>query len=456
MTAVERQRLKEIGKAAFIREEMVRLGFWPPSPEIAEQSAEAERKLRPLYDELVSVRRELDGVEKEIRESGDVPALLAEIRRKRIERVRSARVVKKVEREAARVKKQEQDALWRRTSLPHLGRGVSGGLAFAEGEIEKLCAAMGLIERELAWLCYQRPASKSSHYSLFTIPKKRGGKRVLASPKSKLRQAQRWVLSEVLTKQTPHAAATAFSPGSSVVKNAEPHTGKAVVVKLDLQDFFPSLGVKRVKNYFEHLGNSEGVATILALLCTDCPRVAVEFDGEKKFVAVGPRGVPQGALTSPALSNLLVEKLDKRLTGAAQKLGFVYTRYADDLTFSHADDSAPVGLLLTLVRQIVADEKLTVNEKKTQVLRASDRQIITGLVVNGEQGVRLSRDDVRKFRAILHHCDTDGFEKVSERLGRNAQAYCQGYLAFIKMVRPELAEKLIAAHSWLGQRRAVE
>ena len=449
MTAAERQRLKEIGKDAFIREEMVRLGFWPPSPEIAEQSAEAERKLRPLYDELVGVRRELDGVEKEIRESGDVPALLAEIRRKRIERVRAARVVKKVEREAARVKKTEQDALWRRTALPHLGRGVSGGLAFADGEIEKLCNAIGLTERELAWLCYQRPTSKTGHYSLFTIPKKRGGKRVLASPKSKLRQAQRWILSEMLAKQIPHAAATAFSPGASVVKNAAPHTGKSVVVKLDLQDFFPSLGVKRVKNYFEHLGHSEGVATVLALLCTDCPRVIVEFDGEKKFVAVGPRGVPQGALTSPALSNLLVQKLDKRLTSAAQKLGFVYTRYADDLTFSHLEDSAPVGLLLTLVRQIVADEKLTVNEKKTQVLRASDRQIITGLVVNGEQGVRLSRDDMRKFRAILHHCDTDGFERVSERLGRSAHAYCQGYLAFIRMVRPELAEKLVTAHPWL-------
>ncbi|WP_395089665.1 reverse transcriptase domain-containing protein [Armatimonas sp.] len=450
MTAAERQRLKEIGKDAFIREEMVRLGFWPPSPEVAEQSAEAERKLRPLYEELVGVRRELDGVEKKIRESGDVPALLAEIRRKRIERVRSARVVKKVEREAARVKKTEQDALWRRTALPHLGRGVSAGLSFADGELEAFSKAIGLSERELAWLCYQRPASKTGHYSLFTIPKKRGGRRVLASPKTKLRQAQRWVAGEILAKQTPHSAATAFSPGASVVKNAEPHTGKAVVVKLDLQDFFPSLGVKRVKNYFVGIGQSEGIATILALLCTDCPRVVVEFDGERKFVAVGPRGVPQGALTSPALSNLLVRKLDARLLGAAQKLGFVYTRYADDLTFSHAEESAPVGLLLTLVRQIVADEKLIVNEKKTQVLRTSDRQIITGLVVNGEQGVRLSRDDMRKFRAILHHCDTDGFEKVSERLGRSAQAYCQGYLSFIKMVRPELAEKFVVAHSWLA------
>ena len=449
MTAAERQRLKEIGKDVFIREEMVRLGFWPPSPEVAAQSAEAERKLRPLYDELIGVRRELDGVEKEIRESGDVPALLAEIRRKRIERVRSARAVKKVEREAARAKKAEQDALWRRASLPHLGRGVSGGLVFAEGEIEKLCQAIGLSQRELAWLCYHRPASKSSHYALFTIPKKRGGRRVLASPKTRLRQAQRWIAQEILAKQTPHSAAMAFSPGASVVKNAEPHVGKAVVVKVDLQDFFPSLGVKRVKHYFESIGYGEGIATILALLCTDCPRVCVEFDGERKFVAVGPRGVPQGALTSPALSNLLVRKLDARLLGASQKLGFVYTRYADDLTFSHDEQSAPVGLLLTLVRQIVAEEKLTVNEKKTQVLRASDRQIITGLVVNGEEGVRLSRDDMRKFRAILHHCDTDGFDAMTLRLGRSAQAYCQGYLAFVRMVRPALAEKLAATHPWL-------
>lgn len=449
MTAAERQRLKEIGKDAYIREEMVRLGFWPPSPEIAEQSAEAERKLRPLYDELVAVRRELDGVETEIRQSGDVPVLLAEIRRKRIERVRSARAVKKAERVETRKKKAEQEALWRKTALPFLGSGVSEGLQFADGELEALSQAIGLSQRELAWLCYQRSAARSGHYALFTIPKKKGGKRVLASPKSKLRLAQRWIVREILAKQTPHTAATAFSPGSSVVKNAEPHGGKAVVVKVDLKDFFPSLGLKRVKNYFVGLGKSEGIATVLALLCTDCPRVCVEFDGEKKYVAVGPRGVPQGALTSPALSNLLVRKLDARLMGAATKLGFVYTRYADDLTFSHTEESAPVGLLLTLVRQIVADEKLTINEKKTQVLRASDRQSVTGLVVNGTEGVRLSREDLRRFRAILHHCETEGFEKVSERLGRNAQAYCQGYLAFIQMVRPELAEKLTATHAWL-------
>lgn len=449
MTAEERERLKEVGKTAYIREEMVRLGYWPPSPQAAEQSAEAERRLKPLYEELVQVRKELSAVDKQIAEAGDVPALLAEIRKNRIERVRSARAVRRVEKAKVRDEKRQSDALWRKATLPFLGRGVSEGLAFADGELAKLSAEMGLTERELAWLCYHREASKTGHYALFTIKKKRGGLRVLASPKSKLRLAQRWIAANVLAAQTPHAAATAFAPGASVVLNAAPHVNKAVVVKVDLKDFFPSLGVKRVKGLFQHLGYSEGIATVFALLCTDSPRVALTFDGQKRFVAVGKRALPQGALTSPALSNLLARKLDARLEGAAKKLGFAYTRYADDLTFSHTDDRAPVGLLLTLVRQIVKDEKLMVNEAKTQILRVQDRQIVTGLVVNGDGAPRVSRDDLRRFRAVLHQCERDGFEAQTQRLGRDARAYCLGYVAFIAMARPDIAAKLRAAHPWL-------
>lgn len=450
MTAEERERLKEVGKTAYIREEMVRLGYWPPSPEAAEQSAAAERRLKPLYEELIAVRKELSAVDKQIAAVGDVPALLAEIRKNRIERVRSARAVQRVEKVKAQTEKRQRDALWRKATLPYLGRGVSAGLTFADGELATLAANMGLTESELAWLCYHRESTKVGHYALFTIPKKRGGLRVLASPKTKLRQAQRWIVANVLAAPTPHAAATAFAPGASVVHNAAPHVGQAVVVKVDLKDFFPSLGVKRVKHLFEQLGHSEGIATVLALLCTDSPRVALTFDGQKRYVAVGKRGLPQGALTSPALSNLLARKLDARLAGAAKKLGFAYTRYADDLTFSHADDRAPVGILLTLVREIVKDEKLTVNEAKTQVLRPQDRQIVTGLVVNGPATPRISREDLRRFRAILHHCERDGFAALTQRLGRDARAYCLGYNAFVRMTRPELADKLATAHPWLA------
>jgi retron-type reverse transcriptase len=472
VNAEQRTRLKQIGKDAFVREEMTRLGYWPPSPAVAEQAAGAEAALRPLYDELIRVRAELDAVNAEIMTVGDIPKLLDEIRRRRIERVRAARAVRKTEQEAARARKKEEDAAWRRAALPHLGRGVSAGLDFSGGDpvrLEKhglpkfssasdVARAIGISEPELAWLCYERVASSVDHYSRFTIPKKRGGVRVLSSPKRRLRVAQAWLLKTVLEPLPVHEAARAFRPGVSIVDNATPHQNKAVVVKVDLKDFFPSLGLRRVKGFFVHLGYSEGAATLFALLATETPRLAVTFDGKRRFVAVSKqRALPQGACTSPALTNLLCRALDARLSGAARSFGFSYTRYADDLTFSHESDKAPVGGLLTLVRKIIAEQNLTVNEEKTQVLRPSDRQNVTGLVVNAVNGSddgvpRVSREDIRRFRAILHQCERDGFESVTQRLGRDALAYASGYLSFVRMSRPDVAERFAAAHPWLLRR----
>ncbi len=468
MNAEQRKRYKALGKASFIRDEMTRLGYWPPSPEIAAKSAESEAKLKPLYEELLRVRAELDTINSEIEKTGDIPALLAEVRKRHIERVRAERAVKKVEREQARVAKRESDAVWRRKALPFLGAGVSGSLDYANANGGKLvkhalpqlatasdvAAAIGVGENELAFLCYDRSASGVDHYSRFAILKKKGGVRVLSSPKKRLRVAQWWLLKNVLESLPVHAAAAAFRPGKSVVDNAAPHADRAVVVKVDLKDFFPSLGMRRVKGFFEGLGYSEGVATIFALLTTETPRIAVTFDGRRRFVAVSKqRGLPQGACTSPALTNLLCQHLDARLTGAADAFGFIYTRYADDMTFSHRSDKAPVGALLTLIRKIVTDENLVINEEKTQVLRPSHRQTVTGLVINGSDKPRVSREDLRRFRAILHQCDRDGFAAVTARLGKDAESYANGYLSFVHMARPDIAMKLAASHPWLGGRQ---
>ena len=465
MTGDQRKRMGELGKTAFIREEMTRLGYWPPSEDRVAEYAEIERRLKPLYEEKALTSRELREIEKEISEGGDVPRLLAEIRRKRIERVRAERAEKAKVRAAERVARKEADAGWRKKSLPFLGEGVSGGLTTGASDVakltsrglpvlhsaEELARATGIPTERLAWLCYDRKADATGHYARFTIPKKKGGLRVLASPKRTLRVAQGWILREILEKLTPHAAAMAFAPGCSVQKNAAPHVGKGVVVKTDLRDFFPTITWRRVKGFFEHLGYADSVATLLALLCTDAPRVCVTFDGNKRFVAVGERAAPQGACTSPALTNLLCRGLDARLEGVASGLGFAYTRYADDLTFSHESPDAPVGALLTLVRKIVAEEGLVIHEDKTQVLRARHRQSVTGLVVNEgySGGPRISRHDLRQFRAFLHRCETQGLEAVGESQGRDAIAYARGYLAWIRSTRPEEAEKLVQKHPLL-------
>lgn len=463
MNAAQKKRYQQVGKQAFIREEMTRLGFWPPSPAQAAQAATAEKQLRALYDELASAQTDLAAVEAQIAEAGDIPRLLLEVRRKRIERVRAERAARREARIKEEAQKRADDAEWRRKTLPFLGEGVSSGLVYDAGEPEALAAlglplltsasdvaaAIGIDKRELAWLTYHRGAAGLDHYSRFAVPKKRGGTRIISSPKARLRRAQSWLLETVLAPLPVHEAAAAFRPGLSVVDNAARHTGRAVVARIDLKDFFPSITLPRVRRLFREFGYSGGVATLLALLATEAPRAAVLLDGHPRFVALGERSLPQGACTSPALTNLLCRRLDARLDGAAGALSFRYSRYADDLVFSHAEAGAPVGILLALARRIISDVGFVVNEEKTSVLRPQHRQVVTGLVVN--EAPHVSRPDLRRFRAVLHRCETVGVAEVSRQMGKDARAYAGGYLAFLHMVAPEQAQRLALKHPWVAQ-----
>ena len=239
-----------------------------------------------------------------------------------------------------------------------------------------------------------------------------------------------------------------FVTGRSIVSNAGPTLrAQLVVVNLDLEGFFPSIGLPRVRRVFQRLGYSPAVATILALLCTECPRRAVIYDGVTYHVATGPRGLPQGACTSPGLSNQVARRLDKRLGGLAAKLGLTYTRYADDLTFSgDAALEGRVGYLMARVRHIAREEGFAVNEAKSRVLRQSAAQLVTGLVVNDRPGVR--RSEIRKLRAILHKARVEGLERQNREGHPNFVAWLQGKIAFVEMVRPEAGSKLRAEPGW--------
>ena len=165
-----------------------------------------------------------------------------------------------------------------------------------------------------------------------------------------------------------------FVKGRSTLSCALPHVGKGVVVNLDLSDFFPTITFARVRGVFQRLGYSPAVATVLALLCTEPPRAPVELDGHRTWAAVGPRALPQGACTSPAISNQVARKLDRRLRGMSAKHGFTYTRYADDLTFSSPRGERPpsdVPMLLARVRHIVGEEGFALNPRKGRVSAAA-------------------------------------------------------------------------------------
>lgn len=357
---------------------------------------------------------------------------------------------------AERQRKHAEDVVRRKqTDIVFLGRGVSGGLADRRANVEKLqqlqlpvlatatdvATALNLPIPRLRWLAFHSEAATVTHYVRFQVPKKSGGMRELSAPHCDMATTQQWILMHILEKIPTHDAAHGFVPGRSTMSNAVPHVGRAVVVNLDLKDFFPSITFPRVKGIFQDLGYSPAVATILGLLCTECPRRKIEYNGRVLHVASGPRALPQGACTSPALSNLLGRRLDSRLNGLAKKLGFTYTRYADDLTFSGPTEAAAkTGYLLARVRHIVANENLTVNESKTRVQRPNARQSVTGIVVNKRPNV--PRRTTKRLRAILHQAKKDGLAAQNREQRDNFADWLGGMISYVQMVNPEKGRRL--------------
>jgi hypothetical protein len=306
-----------------------------------------------------------------------------------------------------------------------------------------LAQAMGLPVARLRWLAYHRETDTGTHYYSFTIPKRDGSPRTISAPKRELKAAQRWMLREVAERLPVHSAAHGFLPERSILSNAAAHAGAPVLVKLDIRDFFPSVTWRRVKGLLRKAGLPEQIATLLSLIATAAPREVVQFRGKTLHVAVGPRVLPQGAPTSPALTNALCLRLDRRLSGLARTLGFVYTRYADDLAFSwrpagkSASGRAPVGALLRGVGQILPAEGFVLHREKTRVLRCGDRQKLTGLIVNktpvgsAAPAVRAPREVIRRLRAAIHNREKGKPGKPEETLEQLG-----GLAAFVYMTDP--------------------
>lgn len=456
------KRIAQIGKQNFVREEMLRLGFVRPTLGESER-LRIKSFLDQAYPRLAELKKDLAAIRTQINEIGDLESILKEVRRERIERVKLEREERKTRKAEEQARRAQALAEEKRKTPRFLGQGVSAHLSFEGGssealvakglpvpqDLEQLAELMQLDPSELLWLSYERTASTVDHYTRFEIPKRSGGRRLISSPKPLMRTAQSWIASNILNVLSPSVHAKAFRPGTSIVDNALPHLNAPIVVKLDLKDFFPSISFPRVRGYFEHLGFNPGVATVLALICTDAPRVKLTMDGAVKFVAVGERGLPQGACTSPALANLIATPLDGRLAGLCEALnpGWTYTRYADDLTFSCVVQEADVGRLLRGIERIVGDEGFRLNGEKTAVMRAPGRQVVTGLLVG--DAIRLSRRDLRRLRAFLHRCDEQGIEAVSATIGKDALAVARGHLAYVAMVMPEHAAGLRQRYVWL-------
>ena len=462
MTSDTRQqlydRIRESSMDEVILEEMIRHGFWP---------RENEKPSLPaaLIQRRGELQREIAGLAKEARAYDNAEQAVREIMKERMKLARERRIETKKRQAQHRFDKATAWYEKRRADIVHLGDTGSKALAKRTGNVDRLranglpqfsdmtdiAASMGVPMGELRFLTYDRKVGKVSHYKRFQIPKKTGGMRNVSAPMPRLKRAQYWLLETILTKPEPHDAAHGFRPGRSIMTNAAPHTGKAVVINLDLKDFFPSISYRRVKGLFASLGYPEALAAVFALIATEADRTELELDGQSWHVARAERALPQGAPTSPAITNLLCRKLDRRLAGAARKYGFVYTRYADDLTFSaDAFDKPALDRLMKTIRYVVRDEGFVINEDKTRVMRKGRHQEVTGLTVN--DGLGVSRKERRKFRAYLHNAQ-DAPAPKSWRHGSPA-ASALGYAQFLTMVHGDGVGGLVGkAHAIFGSKK---
>jgi hypothetical protein len=308
---------------------------------------------------------------------------------------------------------------------------------------QQLAEALGLTVSRLRWLAYHRDAATRIHYTRFVIPKRGGGERAIWAPMPALKAAQHWVLHHIVERLPVHGSVHGFLPGRSTLTNAAAHSGARVVVKMDLKDFFPTVTLRRVKGVFRKAGYRKQVATLLALLCTESPREVVTLEGQTYYVSLGPRCLPQGAPTSPALTNTLCLRLDRRISGLAARLGYRYTRYADDLTFSLPADhkgKPRLGALVGVVRRIVEAEGFRINPEKTRVHRRGGRQQVTGLVINGNGGPRVPRALRRQLRAAAHNLRQGKPPRDGETAARLA-----GYAAYVYMTDKKVGGELLAA-----------
>jgi retron-type reverse transcriptase len=455
------QAIRQSSREEVILEEMIRLGFWPAQGTIPEDPADEIR----LRHEL---EREIRELQAGFRKLHNEAQLLKEARKRRLEESRRKQKENKERRERERLERAAQWRAKQAREIVYLGEGVSAGLNKFECDEARLVAnglprlesaeaiaeAMGITVKELRFLAFSRKTSTVSHYVRFKLPKKTGGERLISAPMPRLKGAQQWILENLLEKVELHEAAHGFRRERSIVSNAAPHVGAEVVINLDLKDFFPSIRYKRVKGVFRTLGFSEAAASVFGLICTEPDIEEVALDGKTYFVATGERHLPQGAPTSPAITNILCRRLDKRLLKMATEAGFKYTRYADDLTFSASGEAKQnICNVLRRTESIVAHEGLTVHPDKTRVLRRSRQQEVTGVVVNEKANV--PKKELKRFRAVLFQIEKDGFAGKHWGSSPDVLASMMGFANFVFMVNPEKGAELqarvralMAKHNW--------
>lgn len=308
---------------------------------------------------------------------------------------------------------------------------------------------LGIKQNVLEWILTHR----EHYYTTFRIRKKHGtGVREINAPSSELREIQTWIHQNILVHVPLHDRCMSFRSGRSIKDNAQVHAGKTVLLQTDFYRFYETISEQRVYGFFRQLGYHPNFAVDLAKLTTIPPSAAYEDiigkDPHKPdgFASAKSAFSPQGAPTSPMISNIIARSLDRRMHNLTRKLGSEYSRYADDITISGTSTTIPS---IQFVEKIIKDEGFFVHDQKTHYRKKGQKQLVTGLTVT--EGVHVPRKLKEEIRQHLYYCRKFGpLVHITNRGIQGKAAFKDwllGNICFIHSIEPELGQKLFETFS---------
>ena len=277
---------------------------------------------------------------------------------------------------------------------------------------EHLCEQLSITEQLLYCLTYK----KEYCYFQKVIPKKDKTERILNVPNLSLKVVQKWILKEILEKIFVSEQAMAFVPHKNGLReNAERHKKNIFLLEMDITNFFGTITEQQVYTLFCNIGYNTKVAGILANLCT--------YDNY----------LPQGAVTSPYIANLVCYHMDARINGYCSRKDIVYTRYTDDLTFS-SDNRMLLNKIEKFIKYIVTDEGFTINDKKTRYLSNDVKKTVTGITIN-DDSIHVDKKFKRDLRAQIYcSIKLKDYQNNSQILGK---------IAYVNSIEKGFRDKII-------------
>lgn len=300
---------------------------------------------------------------------------------------------------------------------------------------------------------------EAANYRMFSIRKRSGGIRHIHVVFPELYKVQKFIHEEILSHVPRHRSSFAFCKNTNIYKCAALHCGARWIFQFDLKDFFYSITEANVYNVFIELGYSKLLSFEMSRLCTTqhVPKnihlcilrrrkknLRLAYPSKREFYKLGV--LPQGAPSSPMLSNMSAKVLDSRLEGVAKELGFIYTRYADDICFSALElpEKIGVGKIKYMILEAIKKSGFKENQNKIKIAGPGSKKMVLGLLVDGDRP-KLSKETRNRVERLVYAVVKFGPFETAKHEGFDSvfgfQNHFWGLMANVKNIDCDLWKK---------------